>query len=485
MPRGGGFRGGGFRGGGFGGGGFRGGGFRGGPGGFRTGRGSTGGRPFGRTGARRTVGRGPRGPYSHAYNRPHRRYYYYHWHYHPWYYRWWYSPYWSGYYYRPWYYSPVYVGGGIFLAIVLALILLPIAGVAIWYPFSEADTEGTVNYRSTEDLYFNEFWYEYEYTEEGNEITFTVQSTPAKINFAIWDRPFEDLPTRRIHLRDVGPINVQSGQYQFVSLFLRPESLIQYDFNSSGLVDFFIADGYDMYDWNQGGSPSFYVYEQNTNSKTDMLVISEAQDYYVVWNNEGGTSVNVDFTVDFSAEDVVVFTETDWYLNQTDFIDDTFTVPNSGNWYFFVYFDPMNSLDESTTITFDVSYDTGYTSVERWIDVQWILIIFLVIIVILIIAAILARNSQKKTRAKAPKEPTPTAPPTEKPAPVVSKCTRCGTTLKPKSIFCHKCGGKIEGRQIGKSMKTTPANAKSCSLCGSKLTGTEKFCKWCGTKIEQ
>ncbi|MFX0037397.1 MAG: hypothetical protein ACFE9I_17380, partial [Candidatus Hermodarchaeota archaeon] len=196
MPRGGGFRGGGFRGGGargggFGGG-FRGGGFRGAPGAIRGGyRGSSSGRPFGRTGATRITSRSPRGPYSHTYYHPHRSYYRpYWWYYRPWYWRWWYSPWWAGHWYRPWYYSPVYIGGGIVFMIILALIILPIAGVAFLFPFSDADIGGNVNYRSTETLYFNEFWYEYEYIEEGNDITFFVQSSMSVITFAIWDQPF-------------------------------------------------------------------------------------------------------------------------------------------------------------------------------------------------------------------------------------------------------------------------------------------------------
>ena len=52
---------------------------------------------------------------------------------------------------------------------MFALILLPLAGVAFAFPFSDADVDGTVNYRSTETLYFNEFWYEYEYIKENND----------------------------------------------------------------------------------------------------------------------------------------------------------------------------------------------------------------------------------------------------------------------------------------------------------------------------
>ena len=149
----------------------------------------------------------------------------------------------------------------------------------------------------------------------------------------------------------------------------------------------------------------------------------------------------------------------------------------------------MNSPDESTTITFDVTYDTGVTYQERWVDVQWILIIILVIVVIILIAAVIARRGQKKLKLKSPtiQEPTKKSPYKTTPSEKVEEtlnCTRCNAPIKLDSKFCPKCGGKIEGRAVGMPSITTPATSKTCSLCGSKLTGTENFCKWCGTKVE-
>ncbi|KKN05220.1 hypothetical protein LCGC14_1089550 [marine sediment metagenome] len=505
MPRGGGGGfGGGFRGGGGFGGGFRGGGMRGGSFGGRGGYGRPSGRPFGRTGASRTVSRSPRGPYSHRGYRPHRRYYRSSWWYmRPWYSRWWYNPYWAGHYYRPWYYSPVYIGGGTVLIIALALILLPIFGIVFWFPFSDADVDGNVSYRSTETLYYNEFWYEYEYIKEFNDITINnVQSSQAVINFGIHNGPFESLPTKLLITTEIGPITLQSGEYQYLWFFLRPGSSIDYDFNSSGQVDFFIGDGNDLYLWNQGGSPAFYIDVPNTNGDTGTLAtITNADDYYVVWYNEGVSSIDVDFTVDFTENGVVDFNQAYFHLNETmDIQNKLFEIPSglSGNWYFFIYFDPMNSPAESTTITFDVSYETGKSSIERWSEVQWIFIIIVVVALVLLVAAVVARKSQKKLKLKSPTTATPkpittpttTTTPTSKVSPykVVPKaelnCIRCGASIHSDSKYCPKCGGKVEGRQIGSSTVITKANAKTCSLCGSKLTGSEKFCKWCGTKIE-
>jgi RNA polymerase subunit RPABC4/transcription elongation factor Spt4 len=490
VPRGGGggFRGGGggFRGGG---GGFRGGGFRGGGFGGRGGYGRSSGRPFGRTGASRIASRSTRGPYSHRGYRPHRRYYRPSWWYHrPWYYRWWYNPWWAGHYYRSWYYSPIYVGGGAVLIIALALILLPIAGVAFWYPFSDADNDGNVSYRSTETLYYNEFWYEYEFIEEGNDIIInTVQSSVVDINFGISNSPFESLPKISLLTTEIDSITLQSGYYEYLWFFLRPGSSIDYDFNSSGLVDFFIGDGNDLYLWDQGGSPLFYEDVPNTNGSTGSLAITNADDYYVVWYNDGVSNIDVDFTVGFTETGVVDFTAADFYINETmDIQDEKFTIPigESGNWYFFIYFDPMNSPEESTTITFDVSYETGKSSIDRWSDIRWILIIVLSVVVILLVAAVIARRGQKKLKLKEP-EKTPTKGSPYKKVPTTeTKCIRCGASLHSDSKFCPKCGGKVEGRSGVSTNITTPTNSKTCSLCGSKLTEDDKFCKWCGTKIE-
>jgi len=487
MPRGGGFRGGGFRGGGFRGG-FRGGGFRGGPASFHTGRSGV---PFGRTGSSRVVSRPPRGPYRHGYYYPHRRYYW--WGYRPWYWRWWYSPWWSGYWYRPWYYSPVYVGGGILFAIILGLIILPFFGVGLWFPFTNTDESGSVNYRSTETLYYNEYWYEYEYVETGS-IVFSVRSTPSLISFAIWDQPFENLPTINKPGGDIYAYNLSNNEYITYWLYLNPTSSINYDFTANDTVDFFIADAYQLQIWNQGGSPSFYEEILNTTGTSGLFSIPQANDYYLVWYNDLPRTVNVFYTINYIAANVINFSGA--YEVREAFnlpYSGSFDVPYPGNWYFFVYFDPFNSPEESTTITFDVTYETGVTYTDRWIDISWILIVGLVIIVIVIIIAFAARKSQKAQSLKAKKEEKP-----EKPEDTTDKkeakevveaeteyCPRCGFNMRKDANYCPRCGAKAEGRNIGTSEIITPAKAKVCSFCGSKLSEKDKFCIWCGTPIEK
>ncbi|MFX1587860.1 MAG: zinc-ribbon domain-containing protein [Promethearchaeota archaeon] len=483
MPRGGGFRGGGFRGGGF-----RGGGFRGGPAGFRMGGIRPGGAPFGRTGASRIVSRSPRGPYRHTYYHPHRRYYWYG--YRPWYWRWWYSPWWAGHWYRPWYYSPVYIGGGIFFFIILGLIILPLFQIGIWFPFSNADSSGTVAYRSTEVIGFNEYWYEHEYIEGGNDITYSVQSSISPISFAIWDQPFENLPFKPpVHDNDTfDDILLLSNWYEYYFVFLKPGSSISYNFNitSGSPIEFFITDASNLVKWNDNDpTASFFYQSHNTMGESGIFSnIVSAQDYYLVWYNENPSSTTIDIVINYTAVNVIDLTAADVFYEETYSVSqDTFTVPNDGDWYFFIFFDPLFSLEESTTITFDVTYDTGVTYTERWQSIQWILIIILVVIIIVIIAAFAARKGQKTASLKAKKEQKAEPPKAVKEEVKVEtkKCPRCNFDIKPDANFCPKCGSKIEGRSIGSSEITTPAEAKTCSFCGSKLSETSNFCPWCGT----
>jgi hypothetical protein len=334
-------------------------------------------------------------------------------------------------------------------------------------------------------LYYKEYWYEYEYVKAGNQITFSAGSSPSLISFAIWDQPFENLPLTNVIGGDADSFPLASTYYEYYSIFLNPGSTINYDFNATAPVDFFIADGNDLYYWNQGGSPVFYVDAPNTTSESGFFVVPSAQDYYIVWYNEGVSSVTVDYTVNYNALNVPNLSVADFSsLAVYTVPQQTFTVPNDGNWYFFVYFDPMYSPEETTSITFDVTYNTGITAADRWIDLQPILIGILVVVIIIIIIAAIARRSQKKLKTNPPPETAakPTEKETAKTTP--SKCVRCGTELRAGANFCPSCGGAVEGRILGDTGVTTPAEAKTCSYCGSKIEPDYKFCKWCGTKVE-
>ncbi len=52
-------------------------------------------------------------------------------------------------------------------------------------------------------------------------------------------------------------------------------------------------------------------------------------------------------------------------------------------------------------------------------------------------------------------------------------CKKCGSPLKPDSVFCSNCGTKVEADNILK-----------CSQCGSPLKSDSAFCGECGAKVE-
>lgn len=502
MPRGGGgarsFRssGGSFRGGSFGGssfsGGSRGGGVRGGPTGFRMGSTRPSGTPFGRTGARRTVSRAPSGPYRHTYYRPHRRYYHrrpYWWYHRPWYWRWWHSPYWAGWWYRPWYYSPVLTLGTFIFIILLGFMLVPLILIPI------GGGANQVNYRSTETLYFNEYWYEREQLNAGNDITFSAQSSQSLITFAIWDQPFENLPTTTEKGEFDDTFTLENDYYQYYSIFLRKNSVIKYQFTSSKPIDFFIADGDQLYDWNEGDNPDFDVYLDNVNADRGTYITSEAKDYYLVWYNEISSDTSISFNVDYTANNVIDFSVTDFYVEEVYSVSEqSFTVPEDGEWYFFIYFDPMDSPEESTEITFDVTYETGIASIGQLFNP--VLIIIIVIIAILLVGVIVARKNQKKVQQTQKEKPKITSPYSKKePGKSLEEkkvseestinCLRCGAKLQPGASFCVNCGGKVEGRDLVKPDITTPANSTNCTYCGNAIEKDSKYCSYCGVKIEK
>lgn len=490
MARGGG---GGFGGGGFGGGGFRGGGFRGGSSTFRSGRVRSSGRPFGRTGSRRTVSRAPRSSSSrrHGYGRHYRRRWWGGYH-RPWYRSWWHWHWWWGYPYRSWYRAPVYWGGGLAFGIIALLIILPLIGLAfIPFPFTNSSSEGTVTYSDTQTLYFNEYWYEKENMIAGQQIQYSMQAY-SELTFLIWDQPFESFPETNTPLtgNHNGSLTVQGEHdYQYLGYFLKPGSTLEFEFTvSGGEIEFFIADADDLNRWNNWETIYPTVYYVGEVGDDNTFSVTSPQDYYLVWYNPGSSPIDINYDVDYSVVGVYDFSDADVYITETELVQQsTFNVPHDGTWYFFIYFDPFANPAESVEITFDVSYDTGVTYKDKWIDFQPILLIIGGIIVFILIIAILQRSTSKKTTPpSAPAAAATTTLSTTTTEPVTkNKCHRCNFVYKPGDVYCTNCGGKITGRDYGVSTITTPSTSKNCKSCGNHIQPGSRFCKNCGAKVEQ
>ncbi|MHA1585121.1 MAG: zinc ribbon domain-containing protein [Promethearchaeota archaeon] len=527
MPRGG-FGGGGFHGGG----GFRGGGFRGISHSFRSSssHNSFSSRPFGRTGARRTTSSSSRsrsGPYRHyhSYNR----------YYRPWYRRSWWM-WWGGSYYRPWYRSPMSFCGSFVIIIVVLLIILPTMLTTMSYPFSSEGTSGTVNYRDTETLNFNEYWYEYESMGIGGSITYTVSSSNAPISFIITDKDINDFPKGVNSGNDAASFVLEENEYKYFQYFLNPGSTLDFSFNSSANIEFLIADGTNVGNWANYESASYLYYQssiQNDSSTVQITTNDGAQDFYLLWYNPTNVSISVDAQVTYTQVGAWDFSSALVNNINTDYVpEQTVTVPNSGTWYFYVFMDPMNTPEESTDITFDVTFTPNVDGVSQWKDQRGTLITIGVIVALLIVIAVVARKKQRKDHLNANKASTSQAasnsatqlnnaiygkskqgasryqkavnistsqkPMQTQPKPSSStisttipsakygKCIFCGAPLTKDAIFCSSCGRKQEGRQYGVGPKiSTPKYSKICSLCGSTILPGVDYCPNCGTKVEK
>jgi hypothetical protein len=375
-------------------------------------------------------------------------------------------------------------------------------GVAFTFPGSSYSDSGTINYRSTETLYFNEYWYEYERVDAGSTMSFTIQSTSAPVSFVIADHPFDDFGTTTKTGGGNYSITLEPNYYEYYTMFIRSGSNIQYEFNSSLAVDFFITDLENFNDWYYS-EPAQFDYSSTTLLDSGDYSVSRTEDVYLVWYNaNANSSIDVDISLSYSAIGVPDFSDAIYYAEAENHIEASIDVPTDGTWYFFVYFDPMNSVDETVDITFDVTYETDTTPVDQWIDFRPTLIIIGIIVGLVIIFAVAARSTQKKKKYKEGTQPggttqtastTTTSKPSAygKPSQVTlssksgASCVRCGATMKPGEIFCSECGGKTQGRSTQTTTKRTPINSKVCSYCGSKLEPIDNFCKYCGTTVSK
>jgi len=259
-------------------------------------------------------------------------------------------------------YRIIYISGGIILTVILGLVLFPFFAIKLWPFIDNMSTFDYVTYRSTETLYFDGNYSGYEFLRQGDEISYSVHSNPTPISFGIWDQPFETLPTKTIHRGDYFQASIGSNEYDFYSLFLRPGSSIFYNFTvfSGSSIEFFIANGSGLYDWNQGGDPKFYFHINDTLEEFgNFSNVYNSQDYFLVWNNENLTNSTVNCVINYTATDVYDFSVTDVAYEKVYSVpQENFRVPfgRSGNWFFFIYYDPLFSLEEMTAITFQITY---------------------------------------------------------------------------------------------------------------------------------
>ncbi len=368
-------------------------------------------------------------------------------------------------------------------------------GVAFAYPFGGGiSSSGTVNYRSTETLFFNEYWYEYENVEGGSPIEYHIDSSPGNIDFIIWNGKFDDIPvtsidtTHRITTKGIDP-----NEFEYEWAFLKPGAIIHYNFTADDSIEFFIADTENIIKWNNYDPAILHEHQTSVLSDIGDYTVTSAGDYYIVWYNEDGPAVNVDVDVWYENVEMIDFEEihatlgANAYANNTDNADGTFIVPTTDRWYFFVFFNPFISPEETMDITFDVTFTLGdQASIKAWIGARPWLVFFGIVAIVLIIMGVFNRRKQKEfktTASDAPQAQTQSQTVVvQQSSAVSSKCPRCSSPMKASDIYCNACGEKREGRRVGE--RTTTDRRGNCDYCGAILLGNSKFCTSCGSRIE-
>ncbi len=413
----------------------------------------------------------------------------------------------------------MYVGGGLVLAIVMMMVFLPLMGLALAFPFSGSNASGTINYRSTETLYFNEYWYEYETLEAGATITYDIQSSPAAVSFIIADHSFDSFDNTGVETGVASDgLTLQNNEYAYHGFYGDAGSEFTFSYTATDNIEFFVVDGYEFNVWLSYNTPTLLM--RNTlSSYNDTFSIDYATDVYLVWYNyETGTPIDVEYEIEYSITGVYDFSNALVDEIAIDNVQGTITIPEDGTYYFFIFFDPMDTNDESTSITFDVTYDQQLDASQQWEGIRPNLITIAIIALVLILIANSARKKQKakgitangtsttttstpatqtattqssvsssKKYGKKPTKSTAVKTPTPKPSShvIVTKCNRCGCALESKDVFCPACGKKKEGRKSGGTTVSKELKSQVCSFCGKQIQKDARFCMGCGSKIQR
>ena len=308
-----------------------------------------------------------------------------------------------------------------------------------------------------------------------------------------------------------------------MSFYLYSGDSWNYTFTNSGNLEFFIADGSNMQKWNNYENAKLYNDLPTTTGSSGSFTAPHAQDWYLVWYNSAtsGSPVKVDVSVNYKISSIDMSQANVAVLNTQVVNPNTLTVPTSGTYYFFIYFDPALSSANNVDISFTVTYHKNLTSNDSWKQSSPILTFLVIIIVVLLIIAIIQRSNAKKyeknkkeqeakgqtqsqtqvqTSVQQPSgsvgaiprpsatvtNTSPYADSTSPPGTDTGKnrCHVCGNAYFETDVYCPNCGTKLIGRDYGVPTKTTPPGSENCAVCGTHLSPGSRFCPDCGTQVK-
>ena len=109
---------------------------------------------------------------------------------------------------------------------------------------------------------------------------------------------------------------------------MNPGSKIDYSFQvNSGDIDFYIFDGQNAYNWDQGNdyTPEFFLNDVSSYTNTFIANDPEGKDYYLLWYNDGSPSGSrqVNYDINYTAVDVYNLSAADYSKIKETLIEDS------------------------------------------------------------------------------------------------------------------------------------------------------------------
>lgn len=291
-----------------------------------------------------------------------------------------------------------------FTAIILILlIIIPSIGlISIPYPIS---TTQNIRISKSEQIFPNTVISNTSFLSKGNEISYVVRSN-YPFSFAIWDKPFKDFSaTENYYQSNHSFINViMTNTYKMFPIFLHKGDSVSYFFNSTNtestsFTRFFITN-----------SPKFDVSYRDKDFKSTLngtFISQQSQNYYfgIAFYGNGEntrTVVSGSFAYNVSGTDLSNAYVSD--IRTSNITENTFSVPKSGNYNFYIYFDPQVAFSNSTSamiIHYTIIFHQQLNARDNWLHVTRILeISFLIMGIFMLIAYYQHVYARKFERAK-------------------------------------------------------------------------------------
>ena len=353
----------------------------------------------------------------------------------PWYakqYKIWGSP------FKKWYKSYLVRGCSIVILIVLLLIIIPSTGLlSIPYPIS---TTQNIQVSQGSTIDFNYYLTKSVYLSKGNTISYSVKGDNP-FSFSIWDQSFNKFPIS--DNRYTGFYNdsfrVENGQFYPRVLFLHKGDSIKYIFNTtqplSDSFSFYITNNPDF-----NSSSSIYTSSTFTKIVNGTFISPQSNNYYLLWNYNGkpNTLKVVSISIQYNLSSINMSGGNLNILHTENIPQNTFIVPKSGNYRFFIFFDPYNESNHFAKwidVSLNIIFHQRLNGNDNWIHVSdFLVVIGIIMLIIVILDFFQHKYAMKFEKAKRLYYSDFS---------LTRVCYKCRSNIKKEETYCYQRGAKL------------------------------------------